>query len=224
MNNKLIPQAVIFDWDNTLVDTWPLIQRAIDDTMVKMGREPWGLEKVKNNVHNSMRESFPAIFGNQWQDAGEIYRQHYHSNNLTSLAFLPGAIELLNKLEQMKIMQLIISNKIGNTLRKEVDFLGIKDKFFAVIGSQDALADKPSKEPVDLALEGSDLDPKNDLIWFIGDSIVDLECAHNSSCQPVLYGSGENIAKNFLDHSKKLKDKPLLHFHNHQDILAYLTR
>ena len=27
------PKAVIFDWDNTLVDTWPLIHEAIDKTM-----------------------------------------------------------------------------------------------------------------------------------------------------------------------------------------------
>ncbi len=57
------PKAVIFDWDNTLVDTWPLIQAAIDATMRATGREEWGLEKVRNNVHKSMRESFPKIFG-----------------------------------------------------------------------------------------------------------------------------------------------------------------
>jgi phosphoglycolate phosphatase len=32
------PKAIIFDWDNTLVDTWPLIQTAIDTTMVQMGK------------------------------------------------------------------------------------------------------------------------------------------------------------------------------------------
>lgn len=37
------PKAIIFDWDNTLVDSWPVIQHAIDHTMVEMGKEPWGL-------------------------------------------------------------------------------------------------------------------------------------------------------------------------------------
>jgi phosphoglycolate phosphatase len=223
MTNKKLPKAVIFDWDNTLVDTWPLIQNAIDETMIKMGKEPWGLQKVKSNVRNSMRESFPAIFGENWEKAGEIYRNNYHSNNL-NIQFLPDALALVNKLAELNITQIIISNKIGNTLRKEVDHLGIRDKFFAVIGSQDAQYDKPSKEPVELALEGSDLDPKNDLIWFVGDTIVDLECALNTACQPVLYGSGENISKNFIEKNKESPQKPLLHFHTHQQILDYLAR
>ena len=68
------PKAIVFDWDNTLVDTWPLIQHSIDTTMTSMGREPWGLERVRDNVHKSMRESFPEIFGSDWEKAGEIYK------------------------------------------------------------------------------------------------------------------------------------------------------
>jgi histidinol phosphatase-like enzyme len=38
-----------------------------------------------------------------------------------------------------------------------------------------------------LALLGCDLDPKQDIIWFIGDTIADIECAVNAGCQPILY-------------------------------------
>ncbi|MBM3590884.1 MAG: hypothetical protein FJX30_05915, partial [Alphaproteobacteria bacterium] len=65
------PDTIIFDWDNTLVDTWPLIQIAINKTMKQMNKDPWSLEKVRDTVHKSMRESFPEIFGNDWQKAGE---------------------------------------------------------------------------------------------------------------------------------------------------------
>ena len=56
------PQAIIFDWDNTLVDTWPLIQKAINVTMEKMAKPLWTLDQVRDNVHKSMRDYFPDIF------------------------------------------------------------------------------------------------------------------------------------------------------------------
>ncbi len=193
------PKAVIFDWDNTLVDTWPLIQGAIDKTMVDMGREPWGLEKVRDNVHKSMRESFPEIFGNDWQKAGEIYKNSYRSTHLDRIQLLPGALELINALQEKGILQFVVSNKIGVTLRKEAAKIGVDQKFFALIGASDASYDKPSKEPVELAFLGTDLDPKKDVIWFVGDTIADVECAYNSGCLPIVIGhSNDQVSKTIL--------------------------
>ena len=90
------PKAIIYDWDNTLVNTWPLIQKSIDKTMIAMGKEPWGLEKVKNSVHKSMRESFPEIFGSNWQEAGKIYKDSYQDIHL-GISFLPKARELIEE-------------------------------------------------------------------------------------------------------------------------------
>lgn len=187
-----LPKGIIFDWDNTLVDTWPLIQYAIDKTMVEMGREPWGMKKVKDEIHKSMRESFPEIFGHDWEKAGEIYKNTYRSVNLSQMKFLPNSLNLFDKLEEKGILQFIVSNKIGVTLRTEAKVLGIENKFFAIIGSQDANYDKPSKDPAELALMGSDLDPKNDEIWFIGDSLADVECAYNYGCRPIIYGHSDH--------------------------------
>ena len=202
MLNTKLPKAVIFDWDNTLVDTWPLIQVAIDTTMEQMGKEPWGLEKVKNEVHASMRESFPKIFGDNWEKA--------------------GALELLDKLLELNITLIIISNKIGTTLRKEAGHMGVSDKFFSIIGSTDAVRDKPNKDPFDLALQNSELDPKRDLIWFVGDTITDVECAVVSACQPVLYGEGRNVPKDLIAKLQKDPHKPILCFDDHYQISKYI--
>jgi phosphoglycolate phosphatase len=182
------PKAIIFDWDNTLVNTWPLIQEAIDETMIKMDRKPWGLEKVRDNVHKSMRESFPEIFGDDWQKAGEIYKNAYRSTHLDKIKLLPNALNLINAISEANILQFVVSNKIGVTLRKEVAKIGIDQKFFSLVGAGDAYYDKPSTEPIDLALLGTDLDPKKDEIWLIGDTIADVECAYNSGCRPIVFG------------------------------------
>ncbi|MBU6141193.1 MAG: HAD hydrolase-like protein [Proteobacteria bacterium] len=222
------PKAVIFDWDNTLVDTWPLIHLAIDTTMEAMGKERWGLEKVRNNVHKSMRESFPEIFGTNWEEAGEIYKNTYRSVHLDKLRLLPNTLELVSKLEEQGIIQFIVSNKIGATLRKEVEKIGIEKKFFAIVGSLDSSRDKPSKDPVDLALLGSDLDPAKDEIWFIGDTIADIECALNSGCRPILYAHPDNKVSSTV--SEKIfregggKGSPLPIYFNHSELVELLAK
>jgi phosphoglycolate phosphatase len=222
------PKAVIFDWDNTLVDTWPLIHVAIDTTMEAMGLEKWGLDKVRNNVHKAMRDSFPEIFGANWQQAGEVYKNTYRSIHLDKLRLLPNTLELVNKLEEKGIIQFIVSNKIGATLRKEVEKIGIEKKFFSIVGSLDASADKPSREPVELALLGSDLDPKKDEIWFIGDTIADIECAYNTGCRPILYAHPDNkisatVSEKLLREGAN-NEGPLAIYSNHAELVELLAK
>ncbi len=220
------PKAIIFDWDNTLVDTWPLIQYSIDKTMSEMGREAWGLEKVRDNVHKSMRESFPIIFGNDWEEAGKIYKNNYRSIQLERIRFLPHALELIKKIHEQGITQFIVSNKIGVSLRKEAKQLEVDRFFFAVVGANDANADKPSREPVELALLGSDIDCKKDEVWFIGDTIADVECAYASGCTPIVYGYSSNqisktISKEILAKGKEGKGAIPVYF-DHQELIELL--
>lgn len=222
------PKAVIFDWDNTLVDTWPLIHAAIDKTMIEMGREPWGLEKVRDNVHKSMRESFPLLFGDDWQKAGEIYKKTYRAIHLEEIRLLPNAMKLINKLEELNILQFIVSNKIGVTLRKEVAKIGIDQKFFALIGAGDASSDKPSREPIDLALMGSGLDPQKDQIWFVGDTIADVDCAYNTGCHPIVFGHSncqvsKTISEKILAEGKNGAGALPLYF-DHEELVALISQ
>lgn len=226
LQNLKKPKAIIFDWDNTLVDTWPLIQFAIDKTMVDMGQEPWGLERVRDNVHKSMRESFPEIFGNDWQKAGEIYKNTYRSIHLDKIRLLPGALSLIKKIHELGILQFLVSNKLGVSLRKEAAKLEIDKYFFAIVGASDANADKPSREPVELAFLGSDIDTKNDEVWFVGDTIADVECGYNSSCTPIVYGHSSHmisktISKEILEQGREGKG-PIPVYFNHEELVKVL--
>jgi len=67
------PEAIIFDWDNTLVDTWPVIHAALAETFAHFGREPWSLDFVRRNVRRSLRDAFPTLFGDDFADATAIF-------------------------------------------------------------------------------------------------------------------------------------------------------
>jgi len=181
------PRAILFDWDNTLVNTWPVIHYALNETMRAMGAEEWSMEKVRANVKRSMRDSFPELFGDRWEDAAHVYTQSYKSVHLQQLQALDGAETVLKALQPRSLFRGIVSNKRGPSLRQEVTHLGWEAYFDVQVGADDAENDKPDPAPVLHALEGTGITPAAD-VWFIGDSSIDLECAKNTGCTPILYG------------------------------------
>jgi phosphoglycolate phosphatase len=217
-NQKMnkFPKAVIFDWDNTLVNSWSVIHFALNKTMEKMGKDLWSEEEVRDGIHKSARDLFPELFGNRWEEAAEIFKENYRAQHLQKVKFIPRTVDLIDFLNKKNIPLFVISNKTGEALRLETSHLGVANKFLSIVGAGDADFDKPHKAPVDLVLKGSDLDPTKDLIWFVGDTMTDIQCAINSGCQPILYGDN-------FDLSKDLSPRKIIHFQNHQEILKYLS-
>ncbi len=183
----MTPQAILFDWDNTLVDTWPTIYQALHDTFVDFEMTPWTFEEVKLKVARSMRESFPELFGERWEEAGKLYQAHYKSYNLDKLEALAGAEETLKWLRDAGMPIGLVSNKRGTTLREEVAHIGWGDYFDTQIGAGDAEADKPSPAPIHKALIEMDFEESTP-IWYIGDSGVDLEVSANTGALPIFFG------------------------------------
>lgn len=181
------PRAILFDWDNTLVDTWPLIHAALNMTMKHMDHTPWKYERVRNEVKQSMRDSFPGLFGERWKEAAQFYQTSYRAIHLEKLEALPDAVAMLQIIPRSRMFVGLVSNKQGVTLRKEVAHLGWDHYFDVAIGASDAARDKPHADPVLLALKDTGIEPGPD-VWFIGDTGVDLEVAKVTGCTPVLFG------------------------------------
>ena len=180
-----LPSAVIFDWDNTLVDTWPVIHDSINTTLVAMGHEPWSLEETRERVRRSLREAFPEMFGARWEEAREIFYRRFDAIHLKQLAICDGAEALIALLAGRGVCLSVVSNKMGRNLRREAGHLGWASHFHRLVGATDARRDKPATDPVDLALSGSGFARGAD-VWFVGDTAIDLECAHNAGCTGIL--------------------------------------
>ena len=179
------PSALIFDWDNTLVDTWPTIHDALNIMLPQLGHAPWPLAETKRRVRQSLRDAFPALFGARWQEAQQIYLEAFAAIHLERLRPLPGAEALITALHAEGRFLALVSNKTGSLLRKEVAALGWSGYFARVVGAGDALSDKPNRAPVDLALAGT-AHAAGTGVWFVGDTGIDMECAVNAGCVPVL--------------------------------------
>lgn len=209
------PRAILFDWDNTLVDTWPIIHAALNMTLRYMNHPEWPIERVRKEVKKSMRDAFPTMFGTRWEEAADHYQQSYRSMHLQYLKPIPGAQALLTKLAEATPLG-VVSNKKGDSLRKEITHLGWDHFFGPKIGAGDAKRDKPHPDPALMALEQMQL-PPSPAIWFVGDTSVDLDCANAAGLTAIWYG----------DHDPEIHAKNTDRYHVHvkdfDQLLALLT-
>jgi len=184
------PRAIIFDWDNTLVDSWGTIHDALNFLMAAMEKPLWTIEETRERVRLSLREAFPPLFGARWEEARQIYMERFRAIHLERLTPLPGREAMLRTLATEGHYLAVVSNKTGTVLRNEAEHLGWSALFGSIIGAGDAHTDKPHCAPVELALQPSGIKPGPD-VWFIGDTAVDMECALAAGCLPVLLGSAK---------------------------------
>ncbi len=194
------PRAILFDWDNTLVDNWETILEAMNTALAAMGHSPWSLEESRQRIRHSLRDGFPAVFGERWEEARKIFYQHFTETHLGALRPMPGADALLERLAQTDIYAGVVSNKRGDLLRQEADHLDWSGYFGRLVGANDATEDKPAIAPVELALDGSGI-ARGREVWFVGDNDVDMACARAAGCFAVLVGAAEDYSGDSPDMS-----------------------
>lgn len=192
------PRALLFDWDNTLVDTWQVIHHALSVTFSAMGQVPWSLEETRERVRSSARDAFPALFGKHAEEAMAIFYKNFEADHLDKLRERSGAGDMLTQLTESGYLLGVVSNKKGYLLRREADHLGWAGLFHRLVGANDAVQDKPAVEPVELALAGSGLN-RGPGVWFVGDTDIDMLCAVNAGCLPVLLRPEAPAAGEFGD-------------------------
>ncbi len=217
------PDVILFDWDNTLADTWHIIHKSLEKTFILMGEQPLTFDQVmkgERGIHGSLRNSFPVIFGDRWQEAREHYYNSFLEVHLDEIKIMPGVEKTLETLLDKNIELCVVSNKTGDYLRDEVKYLGLEPYFKSIIGATDAKDDKPTHHPVELALKKTsvmyDRGNYNDAVWFVGDSITDLQTANNSNIVGFLYGNNADA----LIYHRENNGSDAKHAYDHKEFLG----
>ena len=180
------PKAILFDWDNTLIDNNDILLEAMNTALTTCGMPIMTQAQYLSQPHISIRDSFKTELS---EERAELARKVFHNHlaekiTLNGIKTLPQSAETLEHISKLGIKMAVVSNKRGDILRDEVAQLGWGKHFLNIVGAEDAERDKPSNLPVLFALKDSGIRPEDS--WFIGDSQVDLECARNSGCFAVI--------------------------------------
>lgn len=178
------PKMILFDWDNTLMDTTPALYKAFSVMRDRYDLPHYTMSEYQARTGLSMRETFPQMFGDKWEEARKIYLDAYQANHIALLVPFADAKEVVAFAAEKVCKVGVVSNKTSSILKKEIDHLQWNEYFSAVVGAGDAPKDKPAPDPVYLALEQAGLHGPQD-VWFVGDGDADVLCAKNAGCLPV---------------------------------------
>lgn len=180
------PSIILFDWDNTLVDGWAAIRAGLNAAFRAFDMPEWSQEQVLANVRRSLRESFPELFGAEWERAREIFYAAVRAVHLEVLTPMPGAEDAVLAATALGPAG-VVSNKQGPLLRAEAAHLGWDRHFASLVGAGDAEADKPHPAAILLALAPLGA-ISSDAVWYVGDTALDMEAARRAGCRAVLVG------------------------------------
>src|SRR5690606_30250427 len=89
------PAAILWDWDTTLVVGGAAFGGGLNAACRAVGMPEWDRTPVLANVRQSLRESFPALFGAEWERARDIFYAEVRARLLDVVAPMPGAAAAL---------------------------------------------------------------------------------------------------------------------------------
>jgi len=191
-----LTNAVLFDFDGTLIDSAPDIHAAVNELLKTHDLPPVTLEQAKamigNGVAKLVERAFAAsgkpLAGAELEQAQRdmipIYNRHL--TRLTKL--MPGALTALRQLRAAGAKLALVTNKPQAATREVLLHFRIFEEFGAVIGGDAVSNKKPSPEPLYLALERLHADRANAVM--VGDSTTDVEAARNAGLPVIIIRGG----------------------------------
>lgn len=215
------PAAILFDWDNTLIDTFPLLMAAHNKVREHLGVALWSEDEARHNIRLAAKDAFPKWYGERAKDAFQVFDAHVRLHHLAEMDILDGTRELLDRIQALGVPMAIVSNKRGEFLRAEVAHAGWTHYFPVLIGADDITGPgKPSPEGVLAALEKLSIPaPLRKNCWYVGDTENDIKTANSAGLIPVFI---ENRSMQNLAKIRALQAK--LSFKNARECLAYVTK
>lgn len=212
------PDAVIFDWDDTIVDTWQVVRTAINTTLEAFGHAPWSEDEARKRIGPPARILFSGLFGeDKWQDADKIYIEAYKENISAHIRLHDGVRETLETLKAAGVPMAVVSTKRGPLLRTEAAQLGLDAYFARLVGAGDAPADKPDAQAVHFALQDIKISALKSVL-FIGDSATDMLTAANAGCTGILIETKPPAESALAAHP------PAHRLKNHAELIGFLRK
>ncbi len=184
------PDAILFDWDGTLIDSLPALQSYYNHVLGAFSMPLISLEEARARIRLSARDVFPKLFGDEWQKAFDLYYDCVAKTHLDHLVGIDHSHDTLARLAEMKIPMGVVSNKRHVFLLKEIAHLGWDKYLVANVGAGEAAKDKPAPDPLLMAIDQLHLSPDVHEIWYVGDTETDMIAAVAARCQPIFIEHG----------------------------------
>ncbi|WP_260523692.1 phosphoglycolate phosphatase [Pseudomonas sp. DNDY-54] len=200
-----LPRLVMFDLDGTLMDSVPDLAAAVDKMLMLLGREPAGIDRVRDWVGNGSRVLVRRALAGQLQHEGvaeeladealALFMQAYSGGHELTTVY-PGVRESLDWLRERDVKLAIITNKPAQFIEPLLEEKGLAGYFQWLVGGDTLPQQKPDPAALLWVMDQAGVEPGDSL--FVGDSRNDVRAAKAAAvpCVALSYGynHGEPIA------------------------------
>jgi HAD superfamily hydrolase (TIGR01509 family) len=167
---KGIVKAVLFDWDGTLLDSFPAGYHASVTVLRHFGidvdRERF-LETYSPNWYETYR--ILGVPETEWGNADRLWRKIYH---LQTSELFPFAASILERLRQAGMSLGLVTSGDRERVLREIERFGLQGVFASVVCFEDTHEKKPHPAPLTRGLE--ELGAAPSAAVYVGDRPEDI--------------------------------------------------
>ncbi len=189
---------VVWDWNGTLFDDWPLLAEASSTALVAIGGEPFTEESYRTTFVRPIQAFYESQLGrsiteDEWLRIDDVFHDTYDAlSHRADLA--TDAREALEAVGDRGLTQSVLSMWRHDRLVPFVGAIGIHDHFTRIDGLQHAGGGHkaPHLEAHIAALGDATAVDGPERVLLVGDTIDDAHAAREVGVRCVLYSGGEH--------------------------------
>lgn len=184
-------EAVIFDWDGTLMDSTYSIVESIQLASADLGLPvPSTLQAswiIGLSLESGLYKAVPDLTAETMPHFLERYRHHFFQRD-SSIKMFDGALAMLDQLRERSIPISVATGKSRIGLDRVLKVVGLED-YFNTTRCADETKSKPDPQMLHEIMWELDLKPER--VLMVGDTTHDIYMAHNAGmdCLAVAYGA-----------------------------------
>lgn len=181
--------TILFDFDGTLADTFPLIYQSFKHTF-ETHPLPYEVsdEKIQSYFGPPLKESFAEHYPKDMiEEVVNTYRVHNHAFHDTYVKPLPHAMVLLTYLKNEGYDIGVVTSKLRESAQYGLKVCKMESFFDLVVCGDDVTHHKPHPEPLLKACKLMEV-PHDNLI-YVGDTPGDMMSAKNMGAFSIAYVS-----------------------------------
>lgn len=177
--------TIIFDFDGTIADTNQLVIDSWQHTYkARLGREE-DVDKITRSFGEPLVETMKKVLPDfDVEESIAIYRSYQRDVYESRIKAFPGMVDTVKELKSKGYKLGIVTSRLRGSTVTGLEAFGIADCIDVIVTCEDTDKHKPDPEPVLIGLDR--LGSKPETAIMIGDSLFDIQCAHNANVKTVL--------------------------------------
>ena len=194
--------AVLFDFDGTLVDSAPDIIAALNRLLGELGHTQVDYNAYRTRAGDGARNLLEQVLAgrgvrygeDEWPALVERLLAHYYELMTENTRPYPAVPDILAEIYQTGMALAVCTNRTYATTDQLLSHFGLKDMFGAIMCADNVSAKKPDARHLHEAIERLGAAPARTIM--IGDTATDVAAARNAGIKVVAvsYGYSERPA------------------------------